>query len=352
MSKRCYYDVLNVSRSATEDEIKKSYRRLAMEYHPDRNPGDPEAEERFKECAEAYEVLMDREKRELYDRYGHEGLNGIGFQGPSGFEDIFTSFSDVFEDIFGFRGSRSRSRPTARPGADLRYDLKLSFLEAALGTEKDLVIEKYERCRHCEGTGAAPGTAPVTCPRCHGRGQVNQRSGFFAVSSTCNQCHGHGRIITTPCEICRGSGRVKISKTVHVKIPGGVDTGSRLCLRGEGEEGDYGAPSGDLYVFIHSEPHEIFERRDNDIYCRLPISFVDAALGATTEVPTLEGTEKLKIPRGTQSGKTFRLKGKGVPSLRGFGRGDEIIELVVQVPTKLTKKQEALLREFARSEVS
>jgi molecular chaperone DnaJ len=350
MTKRCYYEVLNVSRTASEDVIKKSYRRLAMECHPDRNPGDKEAEDRFKECAEAYEVLMDRERRGIYDRYGHEGLNSMGFSGPAGFEDIFSSFGDIFEDVFGFRGARSRSRPAARPGADLRYDLKLTFLEAVFGTEKDLEIEKYERCSQCDGAGTAPGTAPETCPRCLGRGQISQRSGFFTVSSTCGQCHGQGRIITTPCETCRGAGRAKVSTTVHVKIPAGVDTGARLRLRGEGEQGDYGAPSGDLYVFIHAEPHELFERRDDNVYSRLPISFVDAALGATTEVPTLEGTEKLKIPRGTPSGKMFRLKGKGVPHLRGFGRGDQIIELVIQVPTKLTKKQEELLREFARCE--
>jgi molecular chaperone DnaJ len=348
MSKGCYYECLGVERSATEEEIKKNYRKLAMQYHPDRNPGDKDAEEKFKEAAEAYEVLSDREKREIYDRYGHEGLNGIGFRGFSGFDDIFTSFSDIFEDIFGFGSGRSRTRSTQRSGADLRYDIKISFMDAAFGTTTDIEVAKAERCNECRGSGAAPGTAPETCSQCRGRGQVTQSSGFFTISSTCPQCRGQGKVITKPCMSCRGTGRSRITKTVQLKIPAGVETGSRLRLRGEGEEGEFGGPSGDLYVFIHVEPHELFERKDNNIYCQIPISFVQASLGATIEVMTLNGTEKLKIPKGTQSGTIFRLKGKGIPHLQGFGRGDQIIETVVKIPTNLNRKQEELLKEFAK----
>jgi molecular chaperone DnaJ len=348
MNKRCYYEILEIERNATEDEIKKNYRKLAMQYHPDKNPGDKEAEEKFKEAAEAYEVLSDREKRDIYDRFGHEGLNGIGFKGFSGFDDIFSSFSDIFEDVFGFGTGRPRSRTVQRSGADLRYDLKISFIDAAFGTSKDIEVSKFEQCRVCDGIGAAPGTSPETCRQCSGRGQVSKSSGFFTISTTCPQCRGQGRVITKPCTNCKGTGRAKIRKTVHLKIPAGVETGSRLRLRGEGEEGVYGGPNGDLYVFIHSEEHEFFERRDHDIYCRIPISFVQATLGATIEVPTLNGTEKLKIPKGTQSGTTFRLRGKGVPHLRGFGRGDQIVEAVVKTPTNLSRRQEELLREFAK----
>ncbi len=346
MSKRCYYEVLEVQRTASEEEMKKSYRRLAMQYHPDRNPGDREAEEKFKEAAEAYEVLSDPQKREIYDRYGHEGLSSSGFRGFSGFDDIFSSFGSIFEDIFGFRGGRSRT--AARAGADLRYDLSLTFMEAVTGVSKDIDIEKYEPCRECEGSGSTPGTAPEICSRCRGRGQVTQTSGFFSISSTCPSCRGQGAVITSPCKACGGSGRERVHKTVNLKIPAGVETGSRLRLRGEGEKGVHGGPSGDLYIFLHVEPHEFFERSGDDIFCRIPISFVQAALGASIEVPTLEGTEKLKIPRGTQGGKTFRLKGRGVSRLRGHGRGDQIIETVVAIPTSLNRKQEELLREFER----
>jgi len=349
MTKRCYYECLGVEKSATEEEIKKTYRKLAMQYHPDRNPGDKEAEDKFKEAAEAYEVLSDGEKRDIYDRYGHEGLNGIGFRGFSGFDDIFSSFSDIFEDIFGFgTGGRARSRTVQRSGADLRYDLKLSFMDAAFGTSTNIEVEKSERCIECKGSGAAPGTSPETCRQCSGRGQVTQSSGFFTISTTCPLCRGQGIFITKPCTNCRGTGRARASKTVQLKIPAGVETGSRLRLRGEGEEGEFGGANGDLYVFIHIEQHEFFERRDNDIYCQVPISFVQASLGATIEVPTLNSTEKLKIPKGTQSGTLFRLKGKGITHLRGFGRGDQIIETVVKIPTNLNKKQEELLKEFDR----
>lgn len=346
MTKRDYYEILGIEKNATDDEIKKNYRRLAMLYHPDRNPGDKEAEENFKEAAEAYEVLSDPQKKDIYDRYGHEGLNGTGFRGFSGFDDIFSSFGSIFEDIFGY--SSGRSRTAARAGADLRYDFQISFMEAAFGVSTEVEIVKMELCRKCSGSGAAPGTTPETCPRCGGRGQITQSSGFFSISSTCSYCKGEGTIITNPCKTCRGTGKEQIRKTVSLKIPAGVESGSRLRLKGEGETGQFGGPPGDLYVFIHVQPHDLFERRGNDIYCRVPISIVQAALGATIEVPTLNGTEPLKIPKGTQNGKSFRLKGKGIPHLRGFGRGDQFVETLVMIPTDLTRKQEELLKEFEK----
>ncbi len=348
MVKVCYYEVLEITRDATEEEIKKSYRRLAMKYHPDRNPGDKEAEEKFKQAAEAYEVLSDRKKRDIYDRYGHDGLSSSGFQGFSGFDDVFSSFGDIFEDIFGFSSSRSRSRTAGRAGADLRYDLTLNFSEAAFGTEKDLNIRKSVTCAECRGSGADPGSEIKTCSYCGGRGQVLQSSGFFSIRTTCPECKGYGKIILQYCSACHGSGKTALDKKVHVKIPAGVETGSRLRLRGEGEDGEFGGPSGDLYVFLAVEPHEFFERRGYDIYCRVPITFVQAALGAKIEVPTLTGTEKLKIPKGTQNATHFRLKGRGIPHIRGFGNGDQIIETLVTIPTSLTRKQEELLLEFAK----
>ena len=347
-TRRDYYQILGVEANASEDEIKKSYRKLAMQYHPDRNPGNKEAEEKFKEAAEAYEVLSDPEKRDIYSRYGHEGLNGAGYRGFSGFEDIFSSFGDIFGDVFGFNAGRSRSRTAARAGADLRYDLRISFMDAALGSSTEIKLRKQILCSSCQGSGCAPGTSPQVCGLCQGRGQVTQSSGFFSISSTCPQCRGQGGMITTPCPECSGGGKVAVEKTVQLKIPAGVETGSRLRLRGEGEEGEHGGPSGDLYVFLDVENHEVFERNGDDIYCRAPITFLQATLGGTVEVPTLAGTEKLKIPRGTQPGRIFRLKGKGIPHLRGYGRGDHLIETVVTVPTNLTRKQEELLKEFDR----
>jgi molecular chaperone DnaJ len=349
MAKRDYYTILGVGKGATEEDVKRSYRRLAMRYHPDKNPGDKEAEEKFKEASEAYEVLRDPEKREIYDRYGHEGLSGTGFRGFSGFEDIFASFGDIFEDVFGFTGGTRRARTAARPGADLRYDLKISFMEAVGGCERDITIEKHENCGACGGNGAAPGSAPEICHRCRGMGQVSQSSGFFSISTTCPDCRGEGTRIKNPCPSCLGSGRTRASKQTHLKIPAGVDSGSRLRLRGEGEEGKLGGQKGDLYVFIHVEPHELFQRDGSDVYCQIPVSMTQAALGATLDIPTLQGEEKLKIPKGTQSGKIFRMKGKGIPHLRGFGRGDQIVQLVVKIPTHLNKKQEELLREFAKA---
>ena len=352
MTKRDYYEILGVSKTASDEELKKNYRKIAMQCHPDKNPGDKQAEDRFKEAAEAYEVLSDRQKREIYDQYGHAGLSNTGFQGFSGFDDVFSNFGDIFEDVFGFghaRGrGRGRTRQAQRAGADLRYDLKISFLDAAFGLTTTLDLEKLQTCQACQGTGAAPGTQPSTCPTCQGRGQVLQSSGFFTISSTCPHCHGHGKFISKPCTNCRGTGKEQQHKTVELKIPAGVETGSRLRLRGEGEAGDQGGPNGDLYVFLHVEDHDFFLRSGDDIICRVPISFVQATLGATLEVPTLKDTEKIKIPRGTQTGRTFRIKGKGIPHVQGYGRGDQIIEVFVQIPTQLSRKQEELLHEFEK----
>jgi len=348
-SKRDYYEVLNVDRNASDADLKKAYRKLALQYHPDRNPGDSAAEEKFKEAAEAYGVLTDPQKRQLYDRFGHQGLEGSGFSGFSGFEDIFSSFGDIFEDFFGLgsgRGSRSRQQR----GADLRYDLSLGFLEAAFGVEKELSLEKMDTCQSCGGNGCQSGTQPETCNFCRGTGQMARSQGFFTVRTTCPHCRGTGQMITDPCRECRGTGQIKIRKTVSVKIPAGVDTGSRLRLTNEGEAGRQGGPRGDLYVFVHVEPHEFFERDNSDVICRVPISFVQAALGDTISVPTLDGEKKLRIPKGTQYGDVFRFNGEGIPSLRTGRRGDQIIQVIIKTPTGLTKKQESLLKEFAKLE--
>jgi len=345
MTKTDYYEILGVERNASDEELKKNYRKIAMQCHPDRNPGDKKAEERFKEAAEAYEVLSDKQKREIYDHYGHAGLSNTGF---SGFEDVFSHFGDIFGEAFGFSNARGRSRTRARAGADLRYDLKISFLDAAFGLTTTINLEKLITCHDCNGSGAAAGSSPETCRACKGRGQVTQSTGFFTISSTCPHCGGQGITISKPCSRCHGRGKETVEKNVQIKIPAGVDTGSRLRLRGEGEVGELGGPDGDLYVFLSVEEHDTFVRSNDDILCRMPITFTQAALGATLEVPTLEEKEKLKIPKGTQSGNTLRLKGKGIPHLRGYGRGDQIIEIFVQTPVNLNKKQEELLREFEK----
>ncbi|MDD5475101.1 MAG: molecular chaperone DnaJ [Syntrophales bacterium] len=346
--KEDYYSILGVDRNASEEEIKRNYRKQALRFHPDRNPGDHEAEENFKKAAEAYEVLRDREKRAIYDRYGHEGLNGTGFRGFSGFDDIFSSFGDIFEDVFGFSARRTYSRTSPRSGADLRYDMTISFSEAVFGISTEIEIRRLESCDECDGSGAAPGTEPSFCLTCRGSGQVTRSSGFFSVSSTCPNCRGAGRVIDNPCRSCRGAGKNNVLKKVQVRIPPGVETGVRLRLRGEGEEGLYGGPRGDLYVFINVEPHEYFHREGNDILCDVPVPMVMAVLGGDVEVPTMEGVEKIKIPKGTQHGRLFRLKGKGVPHLRGSGRGDQVIRVAVEIPTDLSKKEEKLLKEFAK----
>jgi len=345
--KRDYYEVLGLNCNASGDELKSAYRKLALKYHPDRNPGDKAAEEKFKEAAEAYEVLRDSQKRSIYDRYGHEGIKGTGYTGFSGFDDIFSSFGDIFGDLFGFP-TRRRSRTENRRGTDLRYDITLSFMEAAFGTEIKIDVERMQVCSTC--AGCVPGLHPLpeTCVHCSGTGQVIRTKGFLSVSTTCHFCHGNGVIIPHPCRECKGSGKVKVIKKVAVKVLPGVDSGSRLRLAGEGEAGIYGGPPGDLYVFIHVQPHEFFIRDNNDVMCRIPISFVQAALGDKIAVPTLKGSKKLKIPRGTQPGDVFRLHGEGIPFLRSGTRGDQIVEVVIKTPTKLNKKQISLLREFAK----
>jgi len=342
-----YYDLLGVSRDASGDAIKKAYRKLAMKYHPDRNPGDQEAEAKFKEAAEAYEVLSDVQKRQIYDRYGKEGLRNSGYSGPGNSEDIFSHINDLFGDIFGFGGrSRQRDPNAPRQGDDLRYDIQISFMDAVHGVNREVDITKKETCFTCDGTGARPGYRPETCPTCHGRGQVIRSQGFFQVSTTCPACHGAGQIIKEPCNDCHGEGLVNKSKKVNIRIPAGVDTGSRMRLTGEGEGGRRGGQSGDLYVIIHVEDHEYFQREGQLIYLKLPVPMVQAALGCEIDVPTIHGSAKLKIPAGTQSGDRFTLRNEGVPSLRGGSKGDMLVEVQVKTPVKLSKKQKELLREF------
>lgn len=348
MATQDYYAVLGVQRGVTAEEIKKAYRKLALQYHPDRNPGDKGAEEKFKEASEAYQVLSDPEKRELYNRFGFDGLKGAGFPGFSGASDIFSTFGDLFEDLLGF-GSRRRSHSRGQEGADLRYDLTITFLEACQGKEADIEYERPEVCDACRGTGAKDGTRPTRCPTCQGRGQVLRSQGFLTVGTTCPRCRGEGSVITSPCAKCQGHGRVLGKRNVHVKIPPGVDNGSRLRLQAEGEEGMHGGPAGDLYVFIHVESHEFFQREDTNIICEIPLSYSQAALGANIEVPTLEGKRTLTIPRGTQSGEVFVLKGEGVRNLRGYGRGDQYMRVVVRTPTNLSARQEELLQELEAS---
>ncbi len=347
MRKRDYYEVLEVPKNAGEDELKRAYRKMAMKYHPDKNPGDKEAEEKFKEASEAYEVLRDREKRELYDRFGHEGLQSTGFRGFSGFEDIFSSFGDVFEDFFGFGGRRQRSR--ARVGNDLRCDVEFTLEEAFSGKDEEIVFHKWDHCENCHGSGIAPGHEPETCATCQGRGQVVRSQGFFQISTTCPACHGDGRIITDPCKDCRGKGKVKVKKEITVKIPPGVDTGSQLRLRGEGEPGEFGGPPGDLFVVIRLKPHDFFSREGDHLLCEIPISFVQAALGAHIMIPVLgqEGEKELKIPSGTQPGDILTLPGEGMPTMSTNNRGDLFAKVSVKIPKKLTPRQKEILVEYA-----
>ena len=347
--KRDYYEILGVNRDADAQELKSRYRKIALKYHPDRNPGDKEAEEHFKEAAEAYKVLSDPEQRRIYDQFGHEGLNGMNGGGAGGFEDIFSSFGDIFEEFFGFRGGR-RSQGGAMRGSDLRYDLTIDFMDAAFGIDTEIDVEKLVMCSNCQGSGAKPGTEPEICSQCRGTGQYIRTQGFFSVKSTCPNCRGQGKIITEPCPECRGRQQVVDSKKVSLKIPAGVDNGSKLRLAGEGEPGVNGGPPGDLYVFLRVKLHEYFERRNNDIICKVEISFVQAALGDKVTVPTLEGEETVTIPRGTQYGDTFRLPGEGIASLRTHIRGDEIVQVELKTPKHLNKRQEELLREFSKIE--
>lgn len=346
MSKRDYYEILGVEKGATDQEIKKAYRRVAMKYHPDRNPDDAEAEEKFKEAAEAYEILSDNEKREAYDRFGHAGVDpqmgGGGFGGGGSFSDIF---GDVFGDIFGGGGGGGRHRGPQR-GADLRYNMNITLEDAVRGTTTNITIPSMEECEPCNGSGSKKGSTPVNCTTCSGTGYVRMQQGFFSVQQTCPSCRGKGKMISDPCDNCHGQGMVERQKTLSVKVPAGVDTGDRIRLSGEGEISPDGGPPGDLYVQINVQEHPIFERDGRHLYCEVPISIVDAALGGELEVPTLDGRVKLKVPAETQTGKLFRMRGKGVKPVRGGPTGDLLCRVVIETPVKLTRKQKELLEEF------
>ena len=344
MSKRDFYEVLGVGKSSTDQEIKKAYRRVAMKYHPDRNPDDKDADAKFKEATEAYDVLMDKDKRAAYDQFGHAGVDqamgGGGFQGGS-FSDIF---GDVFGDIFGGGGGGGRGGP--QRGSDLRYTLEISLEEAVRGTTTEIKVPTLQHCDTCDGSGAKPGTSPVSCGSCGGTGQVRMQQGFFQVQQTCPKCRGRGKTISDPCGSCRGQGLVEKTKTLSVKVPPGVDTGDRIRLSGEGEAGPAGGPAGDLFVQMAVKQHSLFERDGRHLYCEIPINFVDAALGGELEVPTLDGKVKLKIPAETQTGKMFRLRGKGVQPVRGGPVGDLMCRAVVETPVNLSSKQKQLLEEL------
>lgn len=348
-SKRDYYEILGVARDADENTIKRAYRKLAMKYHPDRNPDDPGAAEKFREVTEAYEVLSDKDKRARYDQFGHAGVDDQmhDFWGRGGFQDshAFRDFGDIFGDVFGDMFGFGRSR-TSR-GADLRYNLTLTLEEAASGREVELKIPKQAECEVCHGSGARPGTHPVPCPTCGGHGQVQMSQGFFSVRRTCPACHGSGKKIESPCTACGGSGRVRVEKKIRVKIPAGVYDGAQVRVAGEGEAGPQGAPSGDLYIVISLKKHPIFEREGADLYCTMPITFPQAALGAEVDAPTLTGKVKIRIPPGTEDGKVFRIRGHGVPDVRTGHKGDLYVRVQIAVPKKLSPRQKELLRQFA-----
>jgi len=354
VSKRDYYDVLGVDRQATDQQLKSAYRKLALKFHPDRNPGDAKAEETFKEAAEAYAVLADTQKRSLYDRFGHAGVNAAG-AGGAGFDPtIFADFSDIFSglgDMFGFGdilgGRRRRGGP--QRGSDLRYDLEITFEESADGTEASIVVPREETCETCTGTGAAPGTTAETCSQCRGTGQLRYQQGFLTVARPCSTCRGTGKTIAKPCTACRGAGRIARERKLTVKIPAGIATGQQMRLTGEGEHGTAGGPTGDLYVVVHVQEHPFFHREDDDLYCELPIHFPTLALGGTVKVPTLKSRENLNIPAGTQPGTRFRLRGKGMPNVNGRGHGDLHVVARAAVPKKLTREQKQLLEELART---
>jgi molecular chaperone DnaJ len=352
--KRDYYEVLGVERSASAKEIKKSYRKLALQHHPDRNPDDKEAEGKFKEAAEAYEVLSDDDKRSMYDRFGHDGLRNSGYSGfHGGVEDIFSAFGDMFGDLFGFgsmgggrRGGPRRRGP--RRGSDLRYDLSIDFNEAAFGTTTEVEIARSEPCEICKGTGGKAGTEPIRCATCGGRGEVLQQQAFLQIRTTCPACRGAGQSYAEHCEPCTGRGRVQHERHLSVSVPRGVDDGMQLRLSGEGEPGTMGAPPGDLYVFIHVRPHELFERHGDDVVCRLDVSFPQAALGADLDVPTLEEQAQVKVPAGTQTADVLKLRGIGIPNVRTGRRGDQVMQCFVKTPKGLTDRQKELLQEFAQ----
>ena len=351
MSKRDYYEVLGVTRTVTEVEMKSAYRKLALKYHPDRNPGDKSAEEKFKECAEAYAVLADADKRAAYDRFGHAAVGSTASAGVD--PTIFADFGDILGglgDIFGFGdmlgGGRRRGGP--QRGGDLRYDLEITFEESAKGAETSIQIPRQEQCETCSGSGAAPGSSPTVCNQCRGQGQVRFQQGFFTVARTCPQCRGTGRTIAKPCQSCRGAGQVAKQRKITVKIPAGIATGQQLRLQGEGEGGSAGGPPGNLYVVVHVQEHEFFRRDGINLFCEIPVNFTTVALGGEIQVPTLDGTDNIKVPEGTATGTTLRLRGKGMPDVNGRGRGDLFATIQVQTPAKLTKDQKRLLEQLAK----
>lgn len=357
--KRDYYEILGVQKSSSKDDIKKAYRKLAMQYHPDRNPGNAEAEAKFKEASEAAEVLLDDEKKARYDQFGHAGMNGQGgFGGAGGFQGDFSDFGDIFGDIFGDmlgggRGrGRGRGRSGGRPGDDLQMEMEIDFTEAAFGAEKTISLTKNIKCDTCNGTGAKAGSAPTTCDYCHGHGEVRRQQGFFTVASTCPKCQGSGQMIKDPCGTCSGSGKKKKKVDLQVKVPAGIDDGQRLKLSNEGDAGTNGGPNGDLYVVIRIKEHELFQRDEFDVHCTVPVSFSQAALGCELEVPTLSGKVALKIPAGTQSGVKMRLKGKGIQRLGGYGVGDQIVTVHVETPTKLSGEQKEIFKRLQELEAS
>jgi molecular chaperone DnaJ len=350
MAKRDFYEILGVAKNASDEEIKKAYRKLAMRYHPDRNPDSKGAEDKFKEAKEAYEMLSDAQKREAYDRFGHAGVDpnmggggGGGFAGAGGFSD---AFGDIFGDIFGGGAGRSRGGAQVYRGADLRYNLDISLEQAANGFDTTIRVPSWDGCDTCHGSGAKPGTSPTTCGTCGGHGQVRMQQGFFSIQQTCPKCHGTGKVIPDPCNTCSGSGRIKRNKTLEVKIPSGIDDSMRIRSTGNGEPGMNGGPPGDLYVEIHIKPHAVFQRDGDDLHCEMPISFAKAAIGGEIEVPTLSGKVSFTVPEGTQTGKTFRLRGKGIKGVRSGFPGDLFCHVLIETPVKLTEKQKDLLREF------
>ena len=355
VTKSDFYELLNVSRDASDQELKTAYRKLAMQHHPDRNPNNPEAEERFKACSEAYQVLSDPDKRAAYDRYGHAAFSGGGgngggnpFQG-GGFagQDMGDIFGDLFGEMFNMGGQRKASR--VQRGRDLRYDMNLEFEEAVFGKEKEITVKRMDVCGDCQGSGAARGSAPATCPQCKGAGQMRFQQGFFSVARTCPKCSGTGTVVTNPCTTCRGDSRVQQEHTIRVKVPAGVEQDTRIRYQGEGEAGSFGGPAGDLYVVLNVKPHKVFERDGDDLHCAIPISFPQAALGTELEIQTLDGPATIKVPEGTQSGREFRLRGKGVPHLNEHGKGDLIVEIRVATPNKLTKAQRDLLKQLGET---
>lgn len=353
-AKRDYYDVLGVTRTASAAEIKKSFRQLAMKFHPDKNPGDKEAEAKFKEVAEAYEILGDEQKRQMYDRFGHDGLRGAGLNaGFQSADEVFTHFSDLFGELFGFGGPMGGGRRRGpRRGPDLEYPLTIEFLEAAKGCEKEIQVPKHAPCGECDGTGGAPGSQPQVCQTCRGAGEVIQAQMFLRIRATCPTCGGTGKVIKDPCKVCSGSGRTRVSEKLKITIPAGVDDGMQLRLQGKGDVGDPGAPPGDLYITLRIAEHELFGRDGSNVLCTVPISYATACLGGEVQIPSIDGEETIQVEAGTPSGKVFTLRGKGIPHLSGRSRGDQLVQVVVAVPKALSPREEELVRELARLQES